>query len=1521
MRAVLPLFFLVLGTLKTFAQPANDNCNAAINLGAIPACPTTVFTNINATASTGNSPSCFNGGTTQRDVWFTFTTPADTRQATIVVKGVSNGPNTKGLLNPQIAVYRGTCTGLSQVACISAPNGSTEVRLDATALTPNVTYYIRVNDYAATATPNSGDFSICVQKFIPAINIGDVSSSTACSGTLYDSGGPTGNYGILEDHTFTICPSDPHTCIELNLEEYDIEPALLGLFGDLLTIHAGDNRNAPLLATIEGQDIGTNFRIQTSTPCITVRFQSDFLINYAGFKLTWQCSANACENRSFDNPVDVGSLPFNESASTCESASTTAMSPCASDDFLNGPEYVYAYNSPGGMCISVTVTGAAEETGVLILDGLPGDPNTNCIARSSTGKITSANLLSADTYYIIVANGSGCTPFNIKVEETPCSISPALVNALCNPLNGCVRVDGLPTIFDFEDGFQDMQIVRNVNNGCWLGYGVEPNFYWFTIQAQADGKFGFILDSANPDTLSDLDFNVWGPFTQDQVCGTPQQVITFIRNNQPIRSSWSPTSGPTGLTDVHPVEGYRVTDRYDCGEDASDAGADGDDFVSTIRVKKDEVYVVLINDWEDLIGDAGVAIDWSPSDPAVLEQLPAEVIAGDTAVCLGSSVQILIKSPINSIVWLNDTATLSCKTCPNPIATPLKTTTYRALVDAVCYNDTISVTVQVFDLDAGPDLAVCRGEKFELVVGEVFDSASYSWTVPANIELSCMDCPNPTITTSTAGTYPLIVTLTAPGCTVRDTVNITVRAETAPVFTIQDDMEICEGTTIGLGGTATPGVNYSWTSRPAGFSSTAANPQVTPTQTTTYILRATNATCPLASVDSLVVTVFPRPVLQVANDTSVCQEQPIRLGFTEVVPGVDYTWFGADFIDDEDDPNTLVYPTESGLYILVATTGGGICESRDTVNVTITPIDIEIQLEDTVQVCRGVPLIARMNIVPAGAQVIFASTDGLLRDTLTVDSISLLPDRKTTYIATVNSGGCTRYDTLTVMVDSLPTNLAIMPGDTSICQGSLILLTSEIYEPKDFPNIDFKWVPSNGQQTPDSLYNMVISADTTTRYYRITTSGVCVDSAYSDVTVKPIPIIEIVPSDTSVCAGQPVKLQAISMTSGLEKPKWEPMNGLSCVECFNPVATVTTSTSFMFTAEKDGCPGSASVNIDILPSPIIQFNPQTTICLGDSIQLNLAFTPGATYRWTSSTDPNFSSTNPRLTVRPTQNTTYRLEASNGGCNLPARDITVTVVQAADVNISGDSTLCRGDVLTLTATGTAPNNVTQNYQWEYNGQFVNGPVVTANNLTQDTRFRLIYTYGNNCGVVIKNVNVTVQDAIQVIEVTAQPDTIYRGQQVTLTAVTNPANPTGATYAWTANDDPIPGNTAQIQHNPTENPTTYNVTVTSASGCTGTGTVVVSLTEAMVRIPNAFTPNGDGRNDFFNIVTEAPVEIVEFKVFNRWGQLVYNNENPTQGWNGKQNGRDAPSDVYVYYVIVRTIGGEVLPTFRGNVTLIR
>ncbi len=102
-------------------------------------------------------------------------------------------------------------------------------------------------------------------------------------------------------------------------------------------------------------------------------------------------------------------------------------------------------------------------------------------------------------------------------------------------------------------------------------------------------------------------------------------------------------------------------------------------------------------------------------------------------------------------------------------------------------------------------------------------------------------------------------------------------------------------------------------------------------------------------------------------------------------------------------------------------------------------------------------------------------------------------------------------------------------------------------------------------------------------------------------------------------------------------------------------------------------------------------------------------------------------------------------------------------------------------------------------------------------------------------------------------------------------------------------------------------------------TTTVNLEVGSTDCVVSMPNAFTPDGDGVNDFFGPVSTSDVDILQFKIFNRWGEVVFN-EISQQGWDGTSEGKAAPSDVYVYTVEIIN-GNGTREFFSGDVTLIR
>lgn len=113
--------------------------------------------------------------------------------------------------------------------------------------------------------------------------------------------------------------------------------------------------------------------------------------------------------------------------------------------------------------------------------------------------------------------------------------------------------------------------------------------------------------------------------------------------------------------------------------------------------------------------------------------------------------------------------------------------------------------------------------------------------------------------------------------------------------------------------------------------------------------------------------------------------------------------------------------------------------------------------------------------------------------------------------------------------------------------------------------------------------------------------------------------------------------------------------------------------------------------------------------------------------------------------------------------------------------------------------------------------------------------------------------------------------------------------------------------------------YYASIEDEWGCVAEIEVEVPAGELRLAMPNTFTPNGDGTNDFFNVIGNAEARVVAFRIFNRWGQQVYNNEYPEQGWDGTTDGKPQPTEVYYYQIEVQTVDG--LWTRQGDVTLVR
>ena len=143
-----------------------------------------------------------------------------------------------------------------------------------------------------------------------------------------------------------------------------------------------------------------------------------------------------------------------------------------------------------------------------------------------------------------------------------------------------------------------------------------------------------------------------------------------------------------------------------------------------------------------------------------------------------------------------------------------------------------------------------------------------------------------------------------------------------------------------------------------------------------------------------------------------------------------------------------------------------------------------------------------------------------------------------------------------------------------------------------------------------------------------------------------------------------------------------------------------------------------------------------------------------------------------------------------------------------------------------------------------------------------------------------------------------------------------------YTWAPNNGSL--SDASI-NNPIATPTittTYAVYGMDMYGCRDTAWVTIHVdTTTDEFIPSAFTPNGDGRNDQFRPVGMKFQKLVEFRVYNRWGQQLFYTSDREKGWDGTFNGEPQDMGVYYYQIIVSRNGYDQNTVYKGEVTLIR
>jgi gliding motility-associated-like protein len=327
---------------------------------------------------------------------------------------------------------------------------------------------------------------------------------------------------------------------------------------------------------------------------------------------------------------------------------------------------------------------------------------------------------------------------------------------------------------------------------------------------------------------------------------------------------------------------------------------------------------------------------------------------------------------------------------------------------------------------------------------------------------------------------------------------------------------------------------------------------------------------------------------------------------------------------------------------------------------------------------------------------------------------------------------------------------------------------------------------------------------------------------------------------------------------------------------------------------------SDPLTITVNPYPQVPDIGSQSACEGSTLSIQAV--GGVVYEWHG---PGITQVNKNQNPLVLENITTGIQGnysvdvtSAGGCTSSSNIFPVTVNLKPVITVSNPATICKGNSTTISA--SAPGATS--YSWSpvagLSDPTSSNPVVSP---TDTTTYTVTVRNANDCS---DTKTVTVNVLGNPLADAGADKKIFEGQSVMLTATAKNAN----IFNWT----PTIGLSDPHVLNPIASPgddITYHLTVSSAQNCgQDTSSVFVKVYHKIV-IPNAFSPNADGHNDFWDI--EALVTYPEsvLTVFNRYGQQVFKSIGYDKPWKGTYNGAKLPSGTY-YYIIDLKVGSPKL-----------
>jgi len=939
---------------------------------------------------------------------------------------------------------------------------------------------------------------------------------------------------------------------------------------------------------------------------------------------------------------------------------------------------------------------------------------------------------------------------------------------------------------------------------------------------------------------------------------------------------------------------------------------------------------------------------------------PPQTVPKGTKVQLAGS----ISGGTTTGKWSGGTGSFSNPTLPNAVYTPGPGETSATLTltssnpPGPCGAKSDKVTI-TFSIQPPPPTAkgaaTCAGSS--VVLSATAPGGTYEW-FDAAADGNLLNT-GPTFTTPAlnANTTYYVQTTVNGLTSSRTAVTATVNATPAPPTAA--GAQICEGSTVTLKASGSPGT-YQWYDAAAGGNLLSANASYTTpglTNNTSYYVQTTVGGC-ISSRTQVDVTVTPIPNVTSRSTDNICSGDALNYTITADVAAATFSWSRAKVAG-------ISNPGVNGQ------TSPTITETL--INTTIKPIDVTYVITPVIGNCSGPPFNYVVTVYPTptvtsgkNATICNMTTDnyavtfsspgvifswsrdavaGISNAPVTGQAASVIKEVlfntsnapvDVTYVFNYKTSSCPGVPfNLVITVNPQPLVTSASSGIACSGQAQNYAITSNI------PNATYNWSrdavpgisnPAVANQTSDVISEALnnTTAAPVQVVYNITpiTNG-CAGTPFKyTVAVNPPITVPVANSNSPVCVGSIIHLR----TNPIPKATylWTGPNGYSSALQSPDIDNVTAANSGTYTlvVTVNGCstlPVTTEVVVD--EPPTADAGPDQVVCiLNPSIFLTGSIGGGtSTGIWTTQGTGTFSPSANTLNAQYIPSAADRTagsvvlilaSTSKDDCTIATDTMTVKFGPLPAVDAGPDQDVCsQATAVQLKGTASIPGTL----KWTTTGS---GSFTSDNQLNttyipspSDVQFGAI-----NLALTISGAGPCYIPAdTMVVRFIPPPKVsaggtryVLKGHTITLYPSVGDSN---VQYLWSPNID-INDVTAKNPIITGDVDRTYKLTITDSRGCVNQDTARI-IVSPEIKINNTFTPNADGINDYWDITgliayTDATVDI-----FDRYGQKVFHSLSYPKPWDGNFNGKPLPVGVY-YYVINTHVNGQVL---SGYVTIIR